>query len=194
MDDANAFLHHAKLRLVRAFWFTLALIFLVETWIWDHVRDWLRKLAVALGVERLEPWLESVVAKLSPPATLALFAVPVVAILPLKIAGLAILASGHFFWGLVFILLVKSLALGVEAFLFDICRDKLLQMEWFARFHALVLRVRAWASALVWPYKMRIAALVRTLREKAAALLGGEGEIGRRIARLREAVRARSRA
>ncbi len=96
-------------------------------------------------------------ARLSPPKTLALFLIPAIAVLPLKVAALSLLAHGHVLMGVALILLVKSLALGVEAFLFDICRDKLLQMLWFKRFYSTVLGVRAWAARLVEPYKARLA-------------------------------------
>ena len=136
-----------KQYLGRAFWFALALIFLFESWLWDHVKEWLRALGHALKVDRLEPWLEQLVAKLSPMATLALFAVPAAAIFPFKLLALGLIASGHVVSGLVAIFLAKTLALGVTSFLFDICREKLLQMGWFADFYSMVLDARAWATA-----------------------------------------------
>lgn len=186
MERLNALIVWLKPRLVRAFWFALALIFLLESWLWDHVKEWLRALERALGLERLEPWLKSVVERLSPQMTLALFAVPMIGVFPFKVGALALFASGHVLLGIVFIFLVKALALGVEAFLFDICRDKLLEMRWFGRLYSVVLDVRAWAFMLVKPYKARIVEFARRLRSYAAAFLGKDGgEVGRRIARLR---------
>ncbi|MEK4033402.1 hypothetical protein WOA01_10645 [Methylocystis sp. IM2] len=152
-----------KSLLGRMFWLTLAIVFLIEAWIWDHVRDWLRQLERALGLERIEPWLSDLVDRLSPPMTLALFAVPMVGVLPIKVAALALLASGHVFLGVLFIFFSKSLTLGVEAFLFDICRDKLLQMAWFARLYSIVIEIRDWSLALVRPLKLRaMASFART--------------------------------
>lgn len=181
--------------LLNIFWHTLAILFLIESWIWDHVKDWLRRLEIALGLERVEFWLSDYVARLTPMMTLALFAVPMIAVLPLKFATLALFAKGYFFSGIVFVFLVKSLTLGVEAFLFDICRDKLLQMPWFAQLYSLVLDLRAWALALVRPLQLRVLAQLRRLREYALALITGEGEgILQRIAQLREAIRKKTRA
>jgi len=190
MEKLKALIDWLKPRLARAFWFTLALIFLVESWLWDNVKEWLRWLEKRLGLERLEPWLEGVVAKMSPPMTLALFAVPMIGVLPFKIGALALLAHGQIFLGLVFIFAVKALTLGVEAFLFDICRDKLLQMEWFGRLYSIVLDIRAWASALVKPYKAKLAELAGRLLAYAQQFIGEDGgDFARRIARLRERVR-----
>lgn len=190
MEKGNAPIDRVKARLARAFWFTLALIFLIESWLWDNVKEWLRALEKALGLERLEAWLAGLVSRLSPPMTLALFAVPMIGVLPLKVAALAILAHGHFLLGIVFIFAVKALTLGVEAFLFDICRDKLLEMQWFGRFYSLVLDVRAWASMLVKPYKARLAELGRALRAYAQGVIGKDGgDFSHRIARLRERAR-----
>lgn len=182
----EALKHHAK----RAFWFTLAVIFLFESWLWDHVKEWLRAAGRALGVERFEPWLAEFVAKLSPRLTLALFGLPAAAILPFKLLAVGLIAEGHIVLGLVAIFLAKTLALGVTAFLFDICRDKLLQMQWFAHFYSLVLDARAWAHALVAPVRAQLHAAAITVRAQIAALVGDErGGFARRLAYLRELTR-----
>lgn len=191
----QAWTDRLKPLLLNIFWHTLAILFLIESWIWDHVKDWLRRLEIALGLERFEFWLSDYVARLTPMMTLALFAVPMIAVLPLKVATLALFAKGYVFSGIVVVFLVKSLTLGVEAFLFDICRDKLLQMPWFAQLYSIVLDLRAWALALVKPMQLRVLAQLRRLRESALALLAGEGEgLLRRIAQLREAIRNKTRA
>lgn len=183
-----------KKSLAEVFWFTLAIVFLIESWIWDHVKEWLRRLEHALGLERFEAWLKHLVAGLSPPMTLALFAVPMIGVLPFKLGAMALLAHGHVVTGLAFVFLVKSLTLGVEAFLFDICRDKLLQMAWFARLYSIVLDIRAWATLMVKPMKLRVSAVWNSIRERSRAMLARDsGEFTRRIARLRDAIRQRPR-
>jgi hypothetical protein len=191
----QAWLDWLKPLLSKIFWYALAILFLIETWIWDHVKDWLKRLEIALGLERLEFWLTDLVARLTPQLTLALFAVPMIAVLPFKFATLALFAQGHFFTGIVFVFLVKSLTLGVEAFLFDICRDKLLQMPWFAQLYSMVLDWRAWALALVRPLQLRALAQLRRLRDSAFALLAGEGAgLVQKVAQLRDAIRNKPRA
>jgi hypothetical protein len=195
MDRLNALIAQLKPHLIRAFWFALALIFLVESWLWDNVKQWLRRLGLALGLERFDQWLAGVVAGLSPQKTLAVFALPLVAVLPLKILALSMLAHGQIVAGIGFIFLIKTLMLGVEAFLFDLCREKLLEMAWFGQFYSMVLDVRAWASRLVWPYRERLLQSARRLREYILSKMGAHGAgFARRIAKLRELARPKSSA
>ncbi|MCX7898904.1 MAG: hypothetical protein N2444_02245 [Methylocystis sp.] len=183
-----------KRHITRAFWFTLALIFLFESWLWDNVKEWLRALGRALGVERFEPWLRQLVAWLSPPMTLALFAVPAILIFPLKLIALAILATGHIFLGLVAIFLAKTLALGVTAFLFDICREKLLEMTWFTRVYSTVLDIRAWAADLVHPYIERLRGPIALIKAQVATYMRGDNGFLRKLSRLREIARHKTSA
>jgi hypothetical protein len=177
-------------RVARGFWFALAVLFLIETWLWDHVKEWLRAAAKALGADRIEAWLTEVIRRLSPPATLTVFAAPVLMILPLKIYAVAQIATGHVAFGLAVILFAKTLGLGVTAFLFDLCRDKLLQMLWFAKFYAVVLRVRAWAHDLVAPAREYLRNLRNMLRARLTAVLGsGRSQFWRKL----ELVRLRAR-
>lgn len=179
-----------KRQLKRAFWFTVAVVFLIESWLWDNVKEWLRALSQTLGIERLEPWLRDLVAKLTPQMTLALFAAPAVAILPFKLLAFELIANGHVLSGLLAIFLAKTLALGVTAYLFDICRDKLLQMEWFGRFYSIVLDARAWAHALVAPFKAQALEIAEAIRSQIVAFVGDERfGFGRRLSRLRELAR-----
>ena len=178
-----------KRKLSRAFWFFLALVFLFENWLWDHVRDWLRALARLLGVERFEAALTAFIATLSPPAALAVFALPALAILPLKLAAVAMIAHGHILAGVGVIFFAKTLALGVTAFLFDHTRDKLLQMAWFVRFYSVVLDVRAWAHRLVDPVRRQLRDVTRQIKERAKAAFGeGRSQLLRKITLLRSVI------
>jgi hypothetical protein len=175
-----------KHRLIRAFWLTLAVIFLIESWLWDHVKIWLRAAAVAAGVERYEARLRDFLARLSPYPTLAVFAVPALTVLPLKILAVETMASGHVLFGLIVILTAKTLALGVTAYLFDLCREKLMQIPWFVQFYELVLRVRGWAHELVEPARQRLLAAISAIREKIDAILGeSRTRFERRLAHIR---------
>jgi hypothetical protein len=178
-----------KHRLVRAFWLTLAVLFLIESWLWDHVKEWLRALGQKLGFSELEAKLRDFIAPLSPPLTLAVFAVPALTVIPVKLLALEMIAYGHFFWGLVAILAAKTLALGVTAFLFDLCRDKLMQMAWFVRFYELVLRVRAWAHDLVDPLRQQLHALRQLIVERASIVFGeSKSQFSRKVAHIRALV------
>jgi hypothetical protein len=64
----------------------------------------------------------------------------------------------HEYWlSAVFVyMFAKFAGLGITAFVFDVTREKLLQMGWFARLYDFVLWMRAKAAELVAPVKQRI--------------------------------------
>lgn len=185
-----------KQRLARAFWFTLAVLFLIESWLWDHVKLWLLRLAAALGVKELEARLREFIAGLTPIATLAVFALPAITILPLKLLAVAAIAHGHVVTGLAVILAAKTLALGVTSFLFDASREKLLQIGWFEKLYETVLRVSRWAHERVEPLERQIRAAKDLLKARLSHVLGEEGGslFLRKLALLRALVRRRGAA
>ncbi len=185
----------AQQRLIRGFWFTLAAIFLIESWLWDHVKEWLISLAYRLGVEDVEAFVIRSIARLSPAQTLAVFAAPLLCVLPFKLAALAAITHGHLLLGLAIALGAKLLTLGVTSFLFDHCRKKLLLLPWFARLYALVLRIRVWAYGLVAPAREKLVALAVQIRARAVALFGeGRTRFLRKAALLRALIQSRSSA
>jgi hypothetical protein len=97
---------------------------------------------------------------LSPAMTLIVFAVPIVPLFPLKLVGLWLLTHEYWTSAVFTIVFAKMLGVGVTAFVFDVTRDKLLEMHWFERIYDLVLKLRAKASELVDPIKRRIRELI----------------------------------
>lgn len=179
-------------RLSRAFWLTLAVLFLFESWLWDNVKLALIWAAHASGLKDLEPRLRAFIGGLTPVATLAVFTLPAITIFPLKLLALAAIAHGHVVAGIAVIFAAKTLALGVTSFLFDASREKLLQLAWFARLYATVLRVRAWAHALVEPAIRRLREVKALVSARFSAALGeGRSQFLRRVSLLRAIVKRR---
>jgi hypothetical protein len=88
--------------------------------------------------------------------TLIVFIVPVIPLFPLKLVGLWLLAHEYWISAILTIIFAKFLGVGVAAFIFDVTRDKLLEMDWFETLYEFVIELRAKASALVDPIKLRI--------------------------------------
>ena len=63
--------------------------------------------------------------------TLIVFIVPVLPLFPLKLVGLWLLTHEYWLSAITTILFAKLLGVGVTAFIFDVTRDKLLEMRWF---------------------------------------------------------------
>ncbi|MDA9464265.1 MULTISPECIES: hypothetical protein [Bradyrhizobium] len=147
-------------RLLQPVWVLLAIIFLIEAWLWDHLEPIVAKVVAAIPLARFKQWLTERVDALSPAMTLIVFAVPIVPLFPLKLVGLWLLAHEYWTSAVFTIVFAKLVGVGVTAFVFDVTRAKLLEMHWFERIYDLVLKVRAKAAELVDPIKRRIRELI----------------------------------
>ena len=98
---------------------------------------------------------------LPPSGTVAVFFVPLALALPFKVFGLWLLAQGDWSAALSVLIAAKFITLAVTAFVFDVTRDKLLQLDWFRMLYEYVLLVRAGAEALLDPIKRRIKRRIR---------------------------------
>jgi hypothetical protein len=143
-------------RLLQPVWVLLAIIFLIEAWLWDHLEPIVAWFVALIPLRAFKQWLAERVDTLSPAMTLIVFIVPVIPLFPLKLVGFWLLAHEYWFSAITTIIFAKFLGVGVAAFVFDVTRPKLLEMEWFETLYEFVLRLRAKANALVDPIKSRI--------------------------------------
>jgi len=147
-------------RLLQPVWVLLAIIFLVEAWLWDHCEPIVARVVAAIPLARFKQWLTERVDALPPAMTLIVFAVPIIPLFPLKLVGLYLLTHEYWLSGVSTFLFAKLLGVGVTAFVFDVTRDKLMEMHWFERLYDLVMKLRAKAAELVDPIKQRIRELI----------------------------------
>ena len=143
-------------RLLQPIWVLLAIIFLIEAWLWDHLEPVVAWFVALIPLRAFKQWLAERVDTLSPAMTLIVFIVPVIPLFPLKLVGLWLLAHEYWISAILTIIFAKFLGVGVAAFVFDVTRDKLLEMDWFEALYRFVLKMRAKANALVDPIKKRI--------------------------------------
>ena len=148
-------------RLLQPFWVLLAVIFLIEAWLWDHLEPIVERIVALIPLRAFKQWLADRVDTLSPAVTLIVFAVPVIPLFPLKLVGLWLLANQYWLSAGVVIVLGKLVGVGVTAFIFDVTRTKLLQMAWFKKLYEFIMAMRAKATALVQPIKQRIREILR---------------------------------
>ena len=148
-------------RLLQPFWVLLAVIFLIEAWLWDHLEPIVERVVAWIPLRAFKQWLADRVDTLSPAMTLIVFAVPVIPLFPLKLVGLWLLAHEYWLSAIAVIVFGKFVGVGVTAFLFDVTRSKLLQMKWFKINYLRVMMLRAKAAALVEPVKRKIRDMLR---------------------------------
>src|SRR5882757_6140005 len=148
-------------RLLQPFWVLLAVVFLIEAWLWDHLEPIVARIVAWIPLRAFKQWLAERVDTLSPAMTLIVFAVPVIPLFPLKLIGLWLLANEYWVSAVVVIVLGKFVGVGVTAFIFDVTRTKLLQMNWCKKIYQFILMLRAKAAAMVDPVKRRIRDMLR---------------------------------
>ena len=148
-------------RLLQPFWVLLAIIFLIEAWLWDHLEPVVAKLVAWLPLRQFKQWLSDRVDALSPAMTLIVFAVPVIPLFPLKLVGLWLLAHEYWLTAVSVLVFAKFAGVGITAFIFDVTREKLLEMHWFEKIYEFILTIREKAKALVEPIKQRIRDILR---------------------------------
>ena len=148
-------------RLFKPLWVLLAVIFLIEAWLWDHLEPIVERVVARIPLRAFKHWLVEKIATLSPAMTLIVFVVPAILLFPLKLLGLWLLAHEYWVSAISTMVFAKFLGLGVTAFVFDVTRPKLLQMRWFAKLYEGVLALRAKAAELVNPIKLRIREILR---------------------------------
>lgn len=111
----------------------IALFLLFEEWGWDR----LAAAFAALG--RLPVWrqLERLILRLPPWAALLTFAVPVMALIPVKLLALYLLGQGHVGVGVGLIVVAKFAGTALAARLFQLTQPALMQILWFAKIYIL---------------------------------------------------------
>jgi len=163
----------------RVFWTFLAVLFLIEAWLWEKLEPMVAAVVRAIPLARVKAGIAAGVNKLPPFAVLFVFLIPVVVLLPFKLAAIWLLANGQVILAVGVYVLAKLVGVGVAAFLFETCKPKLLQMRWFAAVYEWLRGVWAGAHRLVEPIKARIKTWMAALRGKARS------EFARRFGRVR---------
>ncbi len=169
----------------RIFWTFLAVLFLIEAWLWEKLEPVVAAVVRAIPLARVKAAIAAGVNALPPFAVLFVFLIPVVVLFPFKLAAIWLLSEGHFILAIGVYVLAKLVGVGVAAFLFETCKPKLLQMRWFAALYEWVRGVWVWAHRLVDPIKARIRRWMARLRSKARA------GFARRFGRVRRWMRRR---
>ena len=159
---AATLLHTAARMLRRLGGLLLALLILFEEWGWEPLNRLLMRLGRLPVLRSLEAWI----ARLPPHAALVAFLVPALALLPVKLLALGLIAQGQRLLGLGVILVAKLVGTAVVARLFALTQPALMRLPWFARVYgrwavwkaALLAQVRAtwaWRAARVLRRRLR---------------------------------------
>jgi hypothetical protein len=111
----------------------LALVLIFEEWGWEPLQKLVARLA------RLPLWarLEAFITRMPPYAAMAVFFVPMLLLLPVKLLALYWISRGHAVMGILVVLAAKLLGTAAVARLFSLTQPALMRLAWFARLYAL---------------------------------------------------------
>lgn len=107
----------------------LALLLLFEEWGWEPLSRLLNRMA------RLPVWsqIERLIVRLPPYGALCVFAVPVLALIPIKLLAWYWVSQGHAVLGLSIVVGAKVLGTAIAARLFQLTQPALMRLPWFNR-------------------------------------------------------------
>jgi hypothetical protein len=148
-------------RLTHSLLILLALVFLFEAWLWRHLEPIVAWLVACIPLAAVKTSLTTTIAKLPPAATLVVFVVPFILLLPLKFLEVWLIVKHQWLGAILVVVFAKLLGLGVTAFIFEVTKPKLMKLGWFRWLYERVLGWLDWAHALVDPIKQRIRRLLR---------------------------------
>ncbi len=123
-----------KLKKILAAPFVLiaAIIVLLEDWLWDD----LARLMKFIGQLPVLRQLENVIANLPPYAALAVFIVPSLLLIPVKLSALWLISHGQHALGLFTVIGAKVIGTALVARIYTLTQGSLLKILWFAALHA----------------------------------------------------------
>lgn len=131
-----------------------ALFLAFQEWLWDP-------LALAMHWLARHPpmrWLETAIRALPAAAGLVAFLIPMLALLPLKIAALALIAAGHGIAGLALFVAAKVVGTALLAWVWKLTSAKLLAIAWFARAHARFIALKTTLYREIFDHPVIVAA------------------------------------
>jgi hypothetical protein len=130
-----------------------ALIVIFEEWGWRPLSAFLARLA------RFPLWAKSeeLITRLPPYGALFILSVPSVVLIPAKLIGVYMFATGHFFVAIAVIFMAKIASTALIARIFMLTQPQLMQIGWFVRAYNLFMPWHdAWVnwvrSSWVWRY------------------------------------------
>jgi hypothetical protein len=126
----------------RVFVAIFALLLLFEEWGWEPLAALLARLAKL----PFFAWLERRIRALPPYAALAIFFVPALMLVPVKLAALFLIAHEHGWLGLSVLVAAKVVGTAIVARLFALTQPTLMQLAWFARWYP---RWKSWKDRIM---------------------------------------------
>jgi hypothetical protein len=131
----------------------LAIVFLFETWIWGRLVALARLLSAWIPWERFRDAARRTVNRAPSIFAVMLFGVPLLVSEFGAFISVVMMATGHVFAGMALYVAMKIFGLFLVPVIFEITREKLLALPWFAYGYAMFELLHGMASRFVAPYR-----------------------------------------
>jgi hypothetical protein len=158
-----------KTRTLRPALIMLALAFLFEVWVWDHLVAAIRWILDQI------PWAEfrrrgraqfnrwpAIVSVLT-------FGVPFLIVEGGCTVSVILVALGHILLGTLLYISLKILLLTMVALIFDLTKERLMTLAWFVFIHEKLIAFHHYAGEIVAPYREVALRVLRAFRGRARA-------------------------
>jgi hypothetical protein len=139
----------------------LAILFLLETWVWRKLVALAQLLSRFVPWERIRDEARRVLARAPAIVCVTLFGVPLAVSEFGAFISVVMMATGHLFAGMALYVAMKALGLVLVPVIFDITRERLLALPWFAWGYAKFEALHEMASRFVAPYRDAALAYLR---------------------------------
>ncbi|MBF0152166.1 MAG: hypothetical protein HQL64_00260 [Magnetococcales bacterium] len=143
-----------------------AFLVLFEEFVWNRITQLMTILSRLRLLARLERWMSG----LTPYQTLALFAIPILALIPVKILAFYLLARGQVVSGVLLIVAAKTVGTAISAKLLVIAKPKLLTFPLFVWAYDKANALKEWAHDLL--ADLWLLRLMRTFRATLKTCIG----------------------
>jgi hypothetical protein len=130
-----------------------AVLFLFEAWVWEGCVVLARRIAALVPWAAFKIRVKAIIARLPAVVVLILFAPPFALVELIKPVFLWIAATGHPAFGLTAYVMAQFVGVGVIAAMFDLTRDKLMELRSFVWCYDKVMVFHHFADRLIAPYK-----------------------------------------
>lgn len=159
----------------RALLLVLALVVLIETWVWDALAAAWGRIARFLPWRRIERAIKDFVNRAPAIFAVLLFGVPFLVMEGGSFFAVVLVALGHVVLGTTMYGLLKLVGVSLIALIYELTEEKLMSLSWFAWLHGKFERLHHWARSLFAPYIEAAKSLLRELKARALAWLAGSG-------------------
>ncbi len=144
----------------------LALVFLLETWVWGSMVAGARIIAAHIPWARFQAWARGVLNRSPAIVSVLLFGIPLVVSEFGSFISVVIAATGHILAGLALYAAFKMVGVALIPVIFDVTREKLMGLAWFRSLYERFERLHQIATRFVAPYRSAALAILVKLRDE----------------------------